>query len=151
MSDRSKLESLRDVSVTRIGDTLSCGFPQTDSSLNVLQISFFTQFHNYPPGPGFSQIFRRDPELTFKNLILRRRPEGFCVADFATLSDERRSRSKIFYYLIWIKEPCVREFGGLARSKLLGISQTVFPTASYVFLSYGFYPTPQKTMLTLSD
>ena len=30
MLDRSKLESLRDVSVTRIGDTLSCGFPQTE-------------------------------------------------------------------------------------------------------------------------
>ena len=29
MIDRSKLESLRDVSVTRIGDTLSHGFPQT--------------------------------------------------------------------------------------------------------------------------
>ena len=30
MFDRSKLESLRDVSVTRIGNTLSYGFPQTD-------------------------------------------------------------------------------------------------------------------------
>ena len=29
MFDRSKLESLRDVCVTRIGDTLSCGFLQT--------------------------------------------------------------------------------------------------------------------------
>ena len=29
MFDRSKLESLRDVSVTRIGDTLSYGFPET--------------------------------------------------------------------------------------------------------------------------
>ena len=29
MFERSKLESLRDVSVTRIGDTLSYGFPQT--------------------------------------------------------------------------------------------------------------------------
>ena len=44
--------------------------------------------------------------------------------DFATLSDERRSRSKIFLLFIWIKEPCVRKFEGLARSKLLGISQT---------------------------
>ena len=50
--------------------------------------------------------------------------QGFCVADFATLSDERRSRSKIFLLFIWIKEPCVRKFEGLARSKLLGISQT---------------------------
>ena len=52
--------------------------------------------------------------------------QGFCVADFATLSDERRSRSKIFPLFIWINEPCVRKFEGLARSKLLGISQTNF-------------------------
>ena len=50
--------------------------------------------------------------------------QGFLVADFATLSDERRSRSKNFYCLMWIKEPCVRKFEGLARSKILGISQT---------------------------
>ena len=50
--------------------------------------------------------------------------QGFCVADFATLSDERRSRSKIFPLFIWIKEPCVRKFEGLESSKLLGISQT---------------------------
>ena len=50
--------------------------------------------------------------------------QGFCVVDFVTLSDERRSRSKIFLLFIWIKEPCVRKFEGLARSKLLGISQT---------------------------
>ena len=49
---------------------------------------------------------------------------GFCVADFATLSGERRSRSKIFLLFICIKEPCVRKFEGLARSKILGISQT---------------------------
>ena len=50
--------------------------------------------------------------------------QGFCVADFATLHDERRSRSKIFRLFIWIKEPCVRRSEGLERSKLLGISQT---------------------------
>ena len=50
--------------------------------------------------------------------------QGFCVADFPTLSDERRSRWKIFLLFIWIKESCVRKFEGLARSKLLGISQT---------------------------
>ena len=52
--------------------------------------------------------------------------QGFCVADFATLSDERRSRSKIFPLFIWIKEPCVRKFEGLERSKRLRISQTIF-------------------------
>ena len=45
---------------------------------------------------------------------------------FTTLSDERRSRSKIFPLFIWIKEPCVRKFEWLERSKLLGISQTKF-------------------------
>ena len=52
--------------------------------------------------------------------------QGFCIADFATLSDERRSRSKIFPLFIWIKEPCVRKFEGLERWKLLGISQTIW-------------------------
>ena len=46
------------------------------------------------------------------------------MADFATLSDERRSRSKIFLFNM-DKEPCVRKFEGFARSKILGISQTI--------------------------
>ena len=50
--------------------------------------------------------------------------QSFCVADFATLSDERRSRSKIFPLSIWIKEPCVQKFEGLERSKLFRILQT---------------------------
>ena len=56
--------------------------------------------------------------------IQSQKTQGFYVADFATLSDERRSLSKIFLLFIWIKEHCVRKFEGLARSKLLGISQT---------------------------
>ena len=32
---------------------------------------------------------------------------------------------KSFYYLIWIKEHCVRKFEGLTRSKLFGISQVI--------------------------
>ena len=51
--------------------------------------------------------------------------QGFCVADFATVSDERKSRSKLFPLFIWIKEPCVRKFEGLEPSKRLGISQTI--------------------------
>ena len=58
--------------------------------------------------------------------IQSHKTQGFCVADFATLSDETRSRSKIFPLFIWIKEPCVRKFERLERSKLLGISQTKF-------------------------
>ena len=57
--------------------------------------------------------------------IQSQKTQGFCVADFATLSDERRSRSKIFLLFIWIKEPCVGKFEGLVRSKFLGISQTI--------------------------
>ena len=59
-------------------------------------------------------------------LFQSHKTQGFCVADFATLSDGRRSRSKIFPLFIWIKEPCVRKFEGLERSKHLGISQTIF-------------------------
>ena len=79
------------------------------------------------------------PSFTVDNMILTQnyctfqsqKIQGFCVADFATLSDERRSRSKLFPLFIWIKEPCVRKFEGLERSKLLGISQTNFCHQSY--------------------
>ena len=54
--------------------------------------------------------------------------------DFATLYDEIRSRSKIFSLFIWRKEPCVRKFEGLERSKLLGISQTKFSIVKSFFL-----------------
>ena len=37
---------------------------------------------------------------------------------------------KFFHCLIWIKEPCIRKFEGLARSKILGISQTMFIKAA---------------------
>ena len=40
MFERSKLESLRDVSVTRIGNTLSFGFPQTVLSENVSTVKY---------------------------------------------------------------------------------------------------------------
>ena len=50
--------------------------------------------------------------------------KGFCVADFATLSDERRPRSKIVQLCNVDKNPCVRKFEGLTRSKILGILQT---------------------------
>ena len=63
--------------------------------------------------------------LLHPTLLQSQKTQGFCVVDFATLCDERRSRSKIFLLFIWIKEPCVRKFKGLERSKLLGISQTI--------------------------
>ena len=58
------------------------------------------------------------------SILQSQKTQGFCVADFATLSDEKRSHSKILLLFMWIKEPCARKFQGLARSKLLGISQT---------------------------
>ena len=65
-----------------------------------------------------------EPSTTYENEITQsQKTQGFCVADFATLSDERRSCSKIFLLFNMVKEPCVRKFEGLARSKLLGISQ----------------------------
>ena len=42
---------------------------------------------------------------TRANNVQSQKTQGFCVADFATLSDETRSRSKIFPLFIWIKEP----------------------------------------------
>ena len=70
----------------------------------------------------------KESATTLSNSLLcttqSQKTQGCCVTDFATLSDERRSHSKIFPLFIWIKEPCVRKFEGLERSKLLGISQT---------------------------
>ena len=74
--------------------------------------------------------------LKFVQGFQSQKTQGFCVADFATLSDERRSSSKIFLLFIWIKEPCVRKFEGLARSKLLGISQTDLPLEWQVQVKY---------------
>ena len=74
------------------------------------------------------QIFQPIRDLgtyVFLNLILVSEKPKFLRCRFWTLSDERRSRSKIFPLFIWIKEPCVRKFEGLKRSKLLGISQTI--------------------------
>ena len=64
------------------------------------------------------------PVLFLVQVMQSQKTQGFCVADFAKQSDERRSRSKISSLFIWIKEPCVRKSEGLERSKLLGISQT---------------------------
>ena len=47
MFERSKLELLRDVSVTRIGDTLSYGFPQTDCNKQSLKPDFINSTGAY--------------------------------------------------------------------------------------------------------
>ena len=51
--------------------------------------------------------------------------QRFRVADFATLSDEAGCLRKLFYCLIWIKEPCIQNTEGLTHLKVLGILQTV--------------------------
>ena len=74
----------------------------------------------YSPGTSVNTV------LHYCHIMLSlcsvQKTKGFCVADFATLFNERRSRSKIFHCLCG---PCVRKFEGLERSKLLGISQTM--------------------------
>ena len=52
--------------------------------------------------------------------------QGFCVADFATLSDETRSRSKIFPLFIRIKEPCVRNLKGSNVRNYLGFRKLIY-------------------------
>ena len=54
--------------------------------------------------------------MTRNTQVQSQKTKGFRVADFATLSDERRSRSKIFLLFNMDK----RTLG----SKILGISQT---------------------------
>ena len=46
---------------------------------------------------------------------------------------------KLFYCLIWKKEPCVRKFEGLTGSKILGISQTVIWTWDIADIFYSYY------------
>ena len=47
MFNRSKLESLGDVSVTRIGDTLSYGFPQTVYGLELGFVAFVLRAQSF--------------------------------------------------------------------------------------------------------
>ena len=68
-----------------------------------------------------------------QHLKQSQKTQRFCVAHFATLSDDRSSRSKIFPLFIWIKEPCVRKFKGFQRLKRLGISQTRY---LFIILQY---------------
>ena len=59
------------------------------------------------------------------NKVSLRKPKGFCVADFATLSDKKGRIRKFFNCLIQIKEPCFRKFELLTRSKIVGIDFTM--------------------------
>ena len=55
-----------------------------------------------------------------EQLIRSQKTLGFCVADFATLSDERRSRSKIFPLFIWIKKVAFENLKGSNVRNFLG-------------------------------
>ena len=46
--------------------------------------------------------------------------QGFCVANFATLSDERRSRSKVFLLFIWIENLAFKNLKGSLLRNFLG-------------------------------
>ena len=52
--------------------------------------------------------------------------QGFCVADFATLSDERRSRSKIFPLFIWIKNLAFENLKGSNVRNFLGFRKLFY-------------------------
>ena len=54
------------------------------------------------------------PDFTTHTTIQSQKTQGYRVTD--------RVR-KFFHCLIWIKEPCVQKFEGLARSEILWISQ----------------------------
>ena len=56
--------------------------------------------------------------------IQSQKTQGFCVEDFATLSDEGGRVRKLFDSLTRIKEPCVQKSKGLTPSKILGILRT---------------------------
>ena len=79
------------------------------------------------PSKGFESSLL--PHLGFevlRSIFQSQKTQGLCVVDFMTLSDERRSRSKIFLLFDTGKRTLLSKFEGLARSKILGISQTNF-------------------------
>ena len=58
--------------------------------------------------------------MNFSFLHQSQKTQAFCVADFATLSDERRSRSKIFLLFIWIKNLALENLKGSHVRNFLG-------------------------------
>ena len=75
------------------------------------------------------------PSKWTRTLKQSQKTQGFCVAEFATLSDERRSRSKIFLLFIWIKEPCIRKFEGPHVRNFLGFRKLKAAKATTLKLS----------------
>ena len=120
---------------------------QTDSP----SLSRFLQYDTAKGHDKNDKSRTRCWSIIFFCVIQSQKAQGFCVADFATLSDERRSRSKLFLLFIWIKEPCVRKFEGLVRSKRLGISQT---KSSCLFIhvdSIAFIGNCQQNLFIVSE
>ena len=74
--------------------------------------------------------------------------QGFCVADFATLSDETRSRSKIFPLFIWIKEPCVENLKGSNVQNFLGFRKLIKHFLKFTSLKARFKQINENQRLT---
>ena len=83
-----------------------------------------TYKQNSSTSPSLLTIVNRfiEAHIASQRLIQSQKTQGFVSQNY--LTKEGRIR-KLFYCLIWIKEPCVRKFEGLTRSKILGILQTV--------------------------
>ena len=60
-----------------------------------------------------------------------RKRKAFYTTAFVILLNERMSRSKTFYFLMQIKETCVRKFGRLTRLTIPEALHTVYSAAIY--------------------
>ena len=89
------------------------------------------------PDAIFCVIFRCN--LGYDNVYSLRKPKVFALQILQRyLTKEGRIR-KFFHCFVWIKEPCVRKFEGLERSKLLGISQTMYWVSQKMYLTLTLY------------
>ena len=75
-------------------------------------------------------------------LIQSQKTNAYRVTDFATLSDERMSHSKIVL-LLQIKEPFIQKFEVFTCLKILGILQTELNSQSFILplSSINFFST----------
>ena len=71
MFDRSKLESLRDVSVTRIGDTLSYGFPEIVYIVKSLWLWFIENLPNYTYVAGEQQSWWSEGKNFQESIVVK--------------------------------------------------------------------------------
>ena len=73
--------------------------------------------------------------------------QGFYVAEFVTLFDERMLRSKNFLLLIQINEPFVRKFEGSTRSlRFCKLICKLYSSDKYLF---NYFPTTQGSFCVI--